>query len=319
MTPRHNEAAYSRGHSLLSRRSPLRERAFNRAIDTPRPALNSVGCLRLCRDGVNGRRAPRSSLFPHTTVGSAQRHIRLIKTQHRETSMARRLVERVARSGCQPARQHPPVQDLHEFAATASPRRATRCDARVPEQPPVLRQRIQKTRARPLISAALPEAVTTTHPRAPVTREASRHASRYNKRLALPSAPAPCHNSPVMGRPPAPQRILSSDRPEEFAGPSRHRTTRRAPARRRPGPAPIVVGSRWRVGRPRSRFPRRRRRGLHDGVAMNAPRSCCSERRRGAGLGRRTGASGRRAASHTARKVQAGESRIAADASEDVP
>ena len=42
----------------------------------------------------NGRRAPRSSLFPHTTVGSAQRHIRLIKTQHRETSMARRLVER---------------------------------------------------------------------------------------------------------------------------------------------------------------------------------------------------------------------------------
>ena len=58
--------------------------------------------------------------------------------------MARRLVEREARSGCQPARQHPPVQDLHEFAATASPRRATRCDARVPEQPPVLRQRIQK-------------------------------------------------------------------------------------------------------------------------------------------------------------------------------
>ena len=104
------------------------------------------------------------------------------------------------------------------------------------------------------------------------------------------------------------------------AGLSRHRTTRRAPARRRPGPAPIVVvGSRWRVGRPRSRFPRRRRRGLHDGVAMNAPRSCCSERRRGAGLGRRTGASGRRAVSHTARKVQAGESRIGADASEDVP
>ena len=165
LTPQHNdEAAYSRGHSLLSRRSPLRERAFNRAIETPRPALNSVGCLRLRRDGVNGRRAPRSSLFPHTTVGSAQRHIRLI-TQHRETSMARRLVEREARSGCQPARQHPPVQDLHEFAATASPRRATRCDARVPEQPPVLRQRIQKTRARPLISAALPEAVTTTHPR----------------------------------------------------------------------------------------------------------------------------------------------------------
>ena len=59
--------------------------------------------------------------------------------------MARRLVEREARSGCQPARQHPPVQDLHEFAATASPRRATRCDARVPEQPPVLRQRIKKT------------------------------------------------------------------------------------------------------------------------------------------------------------------------------
>ena len=52
---------------------------------------------------------------------------------------------------------------------------------------------------------------------------------------------------------------------------------------------------------------------------MNAPRSCCSERRRGAGLGRRTGASGRRAVSHTARKVQAGESRIGADASEDVP
>ena len=103
------------------------------------------------------------------------------------------------------------------------------------------------------------------------------------------------------------------------AGLSRHRTTRRAPARRRPGPAPIVVGSRWRVGRPRSRFPRRRRRGLHDGVAMNAPRSCCSERRRRAGLGRRTGASGRRAVSHTARKVQAGESRIGADASEDVP
>ena len=51
---------------------------------------------------------------------------------------------------------------------------------------------------------------------------------------------------------------------------------------------------------------------------MNAPRSCCSERRRGAGLGRRTGASGRRAVSHTARKVQAGESRIGADASEDV-
>ena len=89
--------------------------------------------------------------------------------------------------------------------------------------------------------------------------------------------------------------------------------------RRRPGTAPIVVGSRWRVGRPRSRFPRRRRRGLHDGVAMNAPRSCCSERRRRAGLGRRTGASGRRAVSHTARKVQAGESRIGADASEDVP
>ena len=103
------------------------------------------------------------------------------------------------------------------------------------------------------------------------------------------------------------------------AGLSRHRTTRRAPARRRPGPAPIVVGSRWRVGRPRSRFPRRRRRGLHDGVAMNAPRSCCSERRRRAGLGRRTGASGRRAVPRTARKVQAGESRIGADASEDVP
>ena len=102
------------------------------------------------------------------------------------------------------------------------------------------------------------------------------------------------------------------------AGLSRHRTTRRAPARRRPGPAPIVVCSRRRVGRPRSRFPRRRRRGLHDGVAMNAPRSCCSERRRRAGLGRRTGASGRRAVSHTARKVQAGESRIGADASEDV-
>ena len=102
------------------------------------------------------------------------------------------------------------------------------------------------------------------------------------------------------------------------AGLSRHRTTRRAPARRRPGPAPIVVCSRRRVGRPRSRFPRRRRRGLHDGVAMNAPRSCCSERRRGAGLGRRTGASDRRAASHTARKVQAGESRIGADAIEDV-
>ena len=51
---------------------------------------------------------------------------------------------------------------------------------------------------------------------------------------------------------------------------------------------------------------------------MNAPRSCCSERRRRAGLGRRTGASGRRAVSHTARKVQAGESRIGADASEDV-
>ena len=106
---------------------------------------------------------------------------------------------------------------------------------------------------------------------------------------------------------------------QKTAGLSRHRTTRRAPARRRPGPAPIVVGSRWRVGRPRSRFPRRRRRGLHDGVAMNAPRSCCSERRRRAGLGRRTGASGRRAVSHTARKVQAGESRIGADASEDVP
>ena len=146
----------------------------------------------------------------------------------------------------------------------------------------------------------MPEAVPTTHPRAPVTREASRHATRYNKRLALPSAPAPCHNSRVMGRPPVPQRTLSSDRPEEFAGLSRHRTTRRSPARRRPGPAPIVVGSRWRVGRPRSRFPRRRRRGLHDGVAMNAPRSCCSERRRRAGLGRRTGASGRRAVSHTA-------------------
>ena len=98
------------------------------------------------------------------------------------------------------------------------------------------------------------------------------------------------------------------------AGLSRHRTTRRAPARRRPGPAPIVVGSRWRVGRPRSRFPRRRRRGLHDGVAMNAPRSCCSDRRRRAGLGRRTGASGRRAVPRTARKVQAGESRIGADA-----
>ena len=40
-----------------------------------------MGCLRLCRDGVNGRRAPRSSLFPHTTVGSAQRHKRLI-TKH---------------------------------------------------------------------------------------------------------------------------------------------------------------------------------------------------------------------------------------------
>ena len=246
MTPRHNEAAYSRGHSLLSRRSPLRERAFNRAIETPRPALNSVGCLRLCRDGVNGRRAPRSSLFPHTTVGSAQRHIRLIKTQHRETSMARRLVEREARSGCQPARQHPPVQDLHEFAATASPRRATRCDARVPEQPPVLRQRIQKTRARPLISAALPEAVTTTHPRGPVTREASRHATRYNKRLALPSAPAPCHNSPVMGRPPAPQKDLvfgSTGRPPGCPGIERRVELRR----RRPGPAPIVVGSRWRT------------------------------------------------------------------------
>ena len=124
---------------------------------------------------------------------------------------------------------------------------------------------------------------------------------------------------PRYGPAACPSKDLSSDRPEEFAGPSRHRTTRRAPARRRPGPAPIVVGSRWRVGRPRSRFPRRRRRGLHDGVAMNAPRSCCSERRRRAGLGRRTGASGRRAASHTARKVQAGESHIGSDASADVP
>ena len=160
--------------------------------------------------------------------------------------MARRLVEREARSGCQPARQHPPVQDLHEFAATASPRRATLCDARVPEQPPVLRQRIQKTRARPLISAALPEAVTTTHPRGPVTREASRHATRYNKRLALPSAPAPCHNSPVMGRPPAPQKDLvfgSTGRPPGCPGIERRVELRR----RRPGPAPIVVGSRWRT------------------------------------------------------------------------
>ena len=187
--------------------------------------------------------------------------------------MARRLVEREARSGCQPARQHPPVQDLHEFAATASPRRATRCDARVPEQPPVLRQRIQKTRARPLISAALPEAVTTTHPRAPVTREASRHASRYNKRLALPSAPAPCHNSPVMGRPPAPQKDLvfgSTGRPPGCPGIERRVELRR----RRPGTAPIVVGSRWRVGRPRSRFPRRRRRGLFDPAARRIPIFC---------------------------------------------
>ena len=186
--------------------------------------------------------------------------------------MARRLVEREARSGCQPARQHPPVQDLHEFAATASPRRATRCDARVPEQPPVLRQRIQKTRARPLISAALPEAVTTTHPRAPVTREASRHASRYNKRLALPSAPAPCHNSRVMGRPPVPQRTLSSDRPEDRRAVQVERRVELR--RRRPGPAPIVVGSRWRVGRPRSRFPRRRRRGLFDPAARRIPIFC---------------------------------------------
>ena len=60
------------------------------------------------------------------------------------------------------------------------------------------------------------------------------------------------------------------------------RTTRRAPARSRPGPAPIGVGGRRRVGRPRSRFSRRRRRrrhGLHDGVAMNASRSCCLLRR----------------------------------------
>ena len=116
----------------------------------------------------------------------------------------------------------------------------------------------------------------------PVTREASRHATRYNKRLTLPSAPAPCHNSRVMGRPPAPQRILSSDRPEESTGPFRHRPTRRAPARCRPGPAPIGVGGRRRVGRPRSRFSRRRRRrrhGLHDGMAMNASRSCCLLRR----------------------------------------
>ena len=97
-------------------------------------------------------------------------------------------------------------------------------------------------------------------PRAPVTREASRHATRYNKRLTLPSAPAPCHNSRVMGRPPAPQRILSSDRPEESTGPFRHRPTRRAQARSRPGPAPIGVGGRRRVGRPPSdRLGRRRR------------------------------------------------------------
>ena len=160
---------------------------------------------------------------------------------------------------------------LHEFAATASPRRATRCDARVPEQPPVLRQRIQKTRARPLISAALPEAVPTIHPRAPVTREASRHATRYHKRLALPSAPAPCHNSRVMGRPPVPQRTLSSDRPEDRRAVQVERRVELR--RRRPGTAPIVVGSRWRVGRPRSRFPRRRR-GLFDPAARRIPIFC---------------------------------------------
>ena len=203
----------------------------------------------------------------------------------------------------------------------------------------MLRQRIQKTRARPLISAALPEAVTTTHPRvwrapkdsrayvstpppallrllhiawttsqvpAPPRRAVPLKSSavpidgyelattgintKCDKHLALASGSGPVFGhedrvpqsrakprvtplvtisdwryllrrhhvtTPALwaGRLPL-KGFLSSDRPEEFAGPSRHRTTRRAPARRRPGPAPIVVvGSRWRVGRPRSRFP----------------------------------------------------------------
>ena len=217
MTLRHNdEAAYSRGHSLLSRRSPLRERAFNRAIETPRPALNSVGCLRLRRDGVSGRRAPRSSLFPHTTVGSAQRHIRLITKHHTERPRWRDGLSSAWRGAAASRRGNTHWSRIFtssrrrrrhvgRLGATLASRNNRRCCANV----------FKKHRARPQISGALPEAVTTTHPRAPVTREASRHATRYNKRLALPSAPAPCHNSRVMGRPPVPQRTLSSDRPED--------------------------------------------------------------------------------------------------------
>ena len=256
--------------------------------------------------------------------------------------MARRLVEREARSGCRPAPQHPLVQDLHEFAATASPRRATRCDARVPEQPPVLRQRIQKTQGTTPDLGELARGRPDDPPAGPSHARslASRHSCPRPLRRPTrgPQSRAKPRVTPLVtisdwryllrrhhvttpalwaGRLSLKGPCLRIDR--KTAGLSRHRTTRSAPARRRPGPAPIVVGSRWRVGRPRSRFPRRRRRGLHDGVAMNAPRSCCSERRRRAGLGRRTGASGRRAVSHTARKVQAGESRIGADASADVP
>ena len=181
--------------------------------------------------------------------------------------MARRLVEREARSGCQPARQHPPVQDLHEFAATASPRRATRCDARVPEQPPVLRQRIQKTRARPLISAALPEAVTTTHPRvwrapkdsrayvstpppallrlllyANATSRGRRRKCRHLRGVLYHSSPAPCRSMRTSS---CPRRPIASATntwllPREV-GPSSDMEDRVPQSRAKPRVTPLVT------------------------------------------------------------------------------
>ena len=184
--------------------------------------------------------------------------------------MARRLVEREARSGCRPAPQHPPVQDLHEFAATASPRRATRCDARVPEQPPVLRQRIQKTRARPLISAALPEAVTTTHPRvwrAPKDSRAyvstpppallrllfyatscgRRRKCRHLRGVLYHSSPAPCRSTGTNSRPQAsiPSATNTWLLPRE-AGPSSDMEDRVPQSRAKPRVTPLVTISDWR-------------------------------------------------------------------------
>ena len=131
----------------------------------------------------------------------------------------------------------PPVQDFHDESVTTAPRTT-----------------YSETAGATQISEALPEAVATTTRRSGAhrgtqeptsqrhrphycgsycTSRGRRRKCRHLRGVLYHSSPAPCRSM---------------------------RTTRRAPARSRPGPAPIGVGGRRRVGRPPSdRLGRRRR------------------------------------------------------------